>query len=156
MPDLAAPTNLPAPTQILYPPVRQRQDFFWKLISHWSLNYRTVASREALQGLLELYDWTSGDANVANRRRMGGIQQVSWKPKETYDRGAILRGAEVTVLVKEDHFSDEGDVVLFGLVLSRFLSMYATINAFVHLKLELLLTGKTYEWQPKHGIRPIL
>ncbi len=153
VPDVARPSNLTQPTLILYPPVRRQQDFFWKLLSHWSFNYQTVASREALQGLIELYDWTDADAN---RRRAAGIQSVAWKPKEILYRGAILRGAEVTVQVQEDHFADEGDVVLFGLVLSRFFSMYATLNSFVHLNLELLLSGRTYQWQPKHGERPLL
>lgn len=153
VPDIVRPSNLTQPTLILYPPVRQQQDFFWKLLSHWSFNYQTVASREALQGLLELYDWTNADAN---RRRIGGIRSVTWQPKEILHRGAILRGAEVTIQVQEDHFADEGDVVLFGLVLSRFFSLYATLNSFVHLTLELLLSGKRYQWQPKQGTRPIL
>jgi len=153
VPDVVQPSNLTQPTLIRYPPSQQQQDFLWRLISHWSFNYQTVASREALQGLLVLYDWTNGDAN---RRRIAGIQSVSWEPKEILYRGSILRGAEVTIQVQEDHFADEGDAVLFGLIMSRFYSMYATLNSFVHLTLELLLSGKTYQWQPKRGTRPTL
>lgn len=153
MPEIARPNNISQPTLILYPPIQRKREFFWKLISHWSLNYQTVASKEALQGLLELYDWTVGDAN---RRRIAGIRDVSWKAKEVVERGIVLRGAEVTVKVQEDHFADEGDVALFGLILSQFLSSYATINSFVHLNVETLLSGRTYRWQPKHGKQPLV
>ncbi len=153
MPEIARPHNFSQPTLILYPPIQQKREFFWKLISHWSLNYQTVARKDALQGLMELYDWSVGDAN---RRRIGGIREVSWKAKEVVERGIVLRGAEVTVKVQEDHFADEGDVSLFGLILSQFLSAYATINSFVHLKIETLLSGKTYRWQPKQGNQPLI
>lgn len=152
-PEVARMENLTQPSLILYPPLRHKQNFFWKMISHWSLNYQTAASREAVCGLLELYDWTATDAN---RRRIGGVRKVEWAPKERVARGVVVRGAEVTVQVQEDHFADEGDVVLFGLVLSEFFSMFATLNSFVHLTLEALLSGKTYRWQPTRGTQPIL
>lgn len=150
---VARPTNLTQPTLILYPPIRQQKQFFWKFISHWSLNYQTIASREGLQGVLELYDWTT---NEANNRRIAGIQTVSWKPKELVSRGMVRRGVEVIIQVQEDHFADEGDVALFGFVMSRFLASYATINSFVHLTVEALLSGKSYQWKPENGAQPIL
>ncbi|GIV60311.1 MAG: type VI secretion protein ImpG [Rhodothermaceae bacterium] len=153
VPKLAEPSNLTQPTLILYPPLRERRHFFWQLISHWSLNFRTLASAEALKGLLELYDWTGTDAN---RRRIAGLREVRWRPKEVLRRNSVLRGAEVVVRVQEGHFADEGDVCLFGLVLSRFFSTFATINSFVHLTIEMVPSGTTYQWQPEKGTRPTL
>ena len=64
---------------------------------------------------------------------IAGLRNVSWKPKEILYRSAVIRGAEVTVEVQDGHFADEGDICLFGLVLSEFFAAYATINSFVHL-----------------------
>lgn len=157
VPQIARPENLTKPTRRLAPPIERERDFFWKLISHWSLNYLSVATREALIGLLDLYDWTDGDARRRrNQRRLAGIEEVAWAPKEQLFRGGIIRGAEVTLRIRDGNFSDEGDLCLFGLVMSEFLSMYATINGFVHLTIETIPSGKRYAWTPQRGIRPIL
>ena len=117
-PDVVTPRNLTRPTLLLEPPGRGR--FLWELVSHLSFNHLTVASREALAGLLALYDWTRTDANA---RRLEGLKDVRWAHKEKLRGGAVLRGTEVTVEVQEGHFADEGDLCLFGMVLSRFLSL---------------------------------
>jgi type VI secretion system protein ImpG len=153
VPSITEPRNLTQPTLIQYPPNQRESDFFWKLISHWSFNYRSVADKDALVGLLELYDWTESGAN---RRRLRGIRDVRWEPKERIEHGAVLRGTEVTIEIEEGHFADEGDLCLFGLVMSRFLSMYATINSFVHLVIVTNPSEKRYEWTPNRGTRPNL
>ena len=150
VPKVAKPTNLTQPSLILYPPTRRKKAFFWKLISHWSFNFQTLASKEALAGLLTLYDWTDTDANP---RRIAGLRGVTLAAKEVMYRGAILRGTEVTITIQEGHFADEGDLCLFGLVMSHFLAMYATLNSFVHLTIEMTPSGKRYQWQPKSGTR---
>ncbi len=147
------PDNLLQPTLILYPPHHRHDDLVWQFIAHRSLNYRTVADREVLVGLLELYDWSK---STGNRRRREGIRNVTWRPKEVLDRGAIKRGAEVVVEIEDDHFMGEGDVCVFGEVLSRFLSLYATINSFVHLTIEMTPSGTTYQWTPANGQRHLV
>lgn len=153
VPNVATPRNLTQPTLLRHPPVQEQEDFFWKLISHWSMNYQSVASTDALTGVLTLYDWTD---TGANQRRLEGIQTVEWAPKEVVEHGAVLRGAEVTIEVEEGHFADEGDLCLFGLVMSRFFSMYATMNSFVHLVIVTRPSEQRYEWTPNRGARPTL
>ena len=153
VPNIAEPQNLTQPSLIQYPTNQGESDFFWKLISHWSFNFRSVASRDALVGLLKLYDWLESGAN---RRRLQGIRDVRWTPKERIEHGAVLRGTEVTIEIEEGHFADEGDLCLFGLVMSRFLSMYATINSFVHLVIVTNPSERRYEWMPNRGTRPNL
>jgi len=150
--DVAAPRNLTRPTRPRHPPRRNEDNYFWSLLSHWALNYRSLASPEALTRLIRLYDWTDGQAN---RRRRAGLQGVDWEPKEVIERGAVLRGAEVTLDVAGDHFADEGDLCLFGLVMSRFLAAYATINSFVHFRIT-TRSETQYTWTPLRGSRPTL
>jgi type VI secretion system protein ImpG len=144
--DIATFENLSQPTLDLHPPVHRHKDFFWKLISHMSFNHMSVASTEALAGLLDLYDWTTTDAN---QRRIEGLRSVSWGPKESIHHGAVIRGVEVTIEVQDGHFADEGDLCLFGVVMSEFFSLYATINSFVHLTLISMPSGRRYQWKPK-------
>jgi type VI secretion system protein ImpG len=141
----------------MLPPIDRHREYFWKLISHWSLNYLSVATREALVGLIDLYDWTEGDAGRRrNQRRIEGIEAVRWEPKETIYRGSIIRGTEVTLQIRDAYFADEGDLCIFGLVMSTFFAGYATINAFVHLTIQAIPSGKEYQWTPQRGLQPIL
>ncbi len=145
--------NFIQPTLIRYPPTDQHADFYWKMLSHWSLNYRSAATREALVGVLRLYDWTDSEVN---KRQIEGIRDVRWAAKERVHRGAVLRGSEVTVELDETRFAEIGEAALLGLVLSRFFSAYATINSFVHLTLILLPSGTRMTWEPDSGEQPVL
>ena len=152
-PKIATVSNLDRPSRIRRPPLDNHPDLLWALLAHWSFSHGSVATHEALTGLLELYDWADTEAS---RRRRRGIRAVSWAPAETMSRGAVRRGAHVTIKVEDGHFADDGDLALFGLVMSEFLSLYATLNAFVHLTLETAPSGRTMTWRPDRGRRPIV
>lgn len=151
VPEIVDPTNLTRPTLIREPP--ETREYLWMLLSHLSFHAMSIATREALTGVIDLYDWTG---SASNRRRIAGIRSVEWKPKEILDRRGILRGVQVTVAVQAGHFADEGDLCLFGTVLNSFLSSYATINSFVHLTVEVAPSGQTYHWRPPRGDKPLL
>jgi type VI secretion system protein ImpG len=144
-------TNLTQPTLDVSPPTREHPEFLWQFVSHLSFNRMSVASAEAMRGVLSLYDWSGSDAN---RRKLAGLKNVTWKPREMLRRGAIVRGAEVVLEIEEDHFEDEGDIGLFGLVLSEFFGLYATINSFVDVTIVLAPSGRRYEWKSKKGQLP--
>ena len=159
-PNVATAENITQPTLDLQPPSGRTGvtgqpygNFFWQLVSHLSFNHMSVATLESLRGLLELYDWTGTDAN---RRKIAGLRSVTWKPKEMLDRGAMLRGAEITIEVQDGHFADEGDLCLFGLTLSEFLAEYATINSFVHLVLVTKPSERMYRWDMVQGVQPLV
>ena len=151
VPQIVEPINLTRPTLIRDVP--DRKSFYWELLSHLSFNFMSVATREALVGILSLYDWTGTDAN---RRRLSGIRSVDWEPKEIMVRGSILRGVEVQLEIQQGYFADEGDLCLFGDVASTFFSLYATMNSFVHVKLEVTPSGRTYQWRPDQGRQPVV
>ncbi len=162
IPKIVAPTPRTRPALMLYPPVERQEDFRWKLISHWALNYLSVARPEALRGLLELYDWEQERQRKGfNKLLRDGIRDVKHKPKEIVSdarwkggqivrHAGVVRGTEVTIVVDEenDFYRDEGNLCLFGLVLSTFFSMYATINSFVHLIIKTHPGGNRFEWPP--------
>ncbi len=152
-PKIATVANLDRPSMIRRPPMDNHPDLLWALLAHWSFSHGSVATHEALTGLLSLYDWADTEAS---KRRRRGIREVSWAPAETMTRGAVRRGAHVTIKVTDGHFADDGDLALFGLVLSEFLSLYATLNAFVHLTIETVPSARTMTWTPDRGQRPIV
>ena len=152
-PQVATVQNLDRPSLTQRPPLDRHPDLLWALLAQWSFSHGSVATHDALAGLLELYDWADTEAS---RRRRRGLQAVRWEPAEVLHRGAVRRGAHVTVEVADGHFSDDGDLALFGLVLSEFLSLYATINAFVHLTIESVPSGRTMTWRPERGQRPLV
>ena len=153
LPRIATFENLIQPTNDLQPPTSGHKELYWRLLSHLSLGHRSVASREALADLLAIHDWADGDANA---RRIAGIRTVSWKSKEIIRRRAPVRGAEIVIELRDDHFTDEGDLCLFGTVLSQVFNAYATINSFVHLTLVAVPSGRRHEWQPPAGEAPLL
>lgn len=151
IPSVVELTNLSQPSLEVRPPVHEHPEFLWQLLSHLSFNRMSVATTEALRGVLGLYEWSGTEAN---RRRLAGLRNLTWNPRETFQRGAIVRGSEVVVEVEEGHFEDEGDLCLFGLVLSEFFCLYATINSFVDVTIVLVPSGKRYEWHSKKGQLP--
>jgi type VI secretion system protein ImpG len=147
---VAEPSNLDVPSLVQAPPLGET---LWALLAHWSFAHGSVATPGALRGLLDLYDWAG---TQADRRRRAGIQAVSWRPKEILHRGGVRRGTEVLVDVADGHFSSDGDLALFGLVLGQFLAAYATVNAFVHLQITTRPSGREMTWTPERGSRPPL
>ena len=152
-PQVATPTNLTRPTATLRPPAADGAGSAWALVSHWALSHQSVASRGALTELLGLYDWT---ADGANRRRIEGVRAVEVAAEETFRRGGVVRGSRVTVDVDGAHFGDDGEVALFGLVLSEFLALYATLNAFVRTDLVVRPTERRLSWAPQRGRLPVV
>ena len=149
-PPVAEPFNLDVPSLVRTPPLGET---LWALLAHWSFAHGSVATPEALKGLLELYDWAGSGAD---RRRRAGIRSVGWRPKEVLYRGGVRRGTEVLLDVDDGHFSSDGDLALFGLMLGQFLAAYATINAFVHLQITSRPSGGQMTWTPERGSRPPL
>ncbi len=151
IPSVVELTNLTQPSLEVNPPLHEHPEFLWQLLSHLSFNRMSIASLEALRGVLGLYEWTGSEAN---KKRLAGIRNVEWNSREAFQRGAVLRGSEVILEVEEGHFENEGDLCLFGLVLSEFFCLYATINSFVDVTIVLMPSGKRYEWRSRKGQLP--
>jgi type VI secretion system protein ImpG len=153
VPNVANFRNLGRPTRAQRPPLDAGQGFLWHLVAYLAMNRASIATPAALGALLALHDW-SGDP--ANARRVQSIRHVAWRPAEALHRGGIIRGAEVAVDVEDDAWVDEGDLHLFGTVLSAVLADYATINSFVHLDLTARPSGRHFRWTPRTGTQPLL
>jgi type VI secretion system protein ImpG len=126
----------------------------WRLVSNLSLNYLSLASVDALRSVLAVYNFQALEDRTAAREselRLQGILGVRSLPEERLLRGSPIRGSRVEIEMKEGNFAGEGEMVLFAGVLQEFLSLYCTMNSFVHLVVRGAQHGEIYEWNPRVG-----
>jgi type VI secretion system protein ImpG len=141
--------NLCAPTLPCYPPSRDR--FHWRVLSHLGSNFLSMLDNaEVLRGTLALYDWTGSELN---RRRLEALLDVRHRLIQRFEKGFVLRGVAIEVLIDSQGFSGEGDISLFGEMLSRFFGLYADVHLFNQLTLTLQPSGKTLQWNETHSQR---
>lgn len=157
-PDRMSFRNIRAITPALNPPTGEA--LLWRLISHASLNFLSVANADNLRSLLSVYIFSERQERgqeIANRRRIDGIQEVSAAPEtRLMGRGSLLRGQRVRIKCRPDHFSGIGDMYLFGCVLNHFLADYASINSYTRVELEDVFSGAVFKWPPRLGQQPLL
>ena len=114
-----------------------RKDYLWAFIAHLTTNLRTIAEGNTLRQLLSLYNWNPNSEDSSHRKiRDGLVRMHPPEYKTRYQNGGFMRVLEVAIDVDLGQFEfGEGDLYLFGAVLSRFLSEYASLNTHVSLKL---------------------
>ncbi|MGF6898846.1 type VI secretion system baseplate subunit TssF [Paraburkholderia sp. GAS348] len=144
--NIGAVRNLTAPTLPVYPPTGDR--FQWRVLSHLAPNYLSLLDAEILRGSLALYDWTDGELN---RRRIDAITDVQHRLLQKLVKGGLQRGVEIEVTLDSAAFAGDGDIELFGGMLSRFLGLYATLNLYTRLVVVSQPTGRRIEWPDTKG-----
>lgn len=150
--------NIRSITPPLTPPADEA--LLWRLISHLSLNFLSIANAENLRALLGLYVFSerkNQSQEVANRRRIESLEEVVATPEtRLIGRGGILRGQKIAIKCRLDFFAGVGDMYLFGCVLDRFLGAYASINSYTRLELEDVFSGAVFKWPPRLGQQQLL
>ncbi|TDV28735.1 type VI secretion system protein ImpG [Paraburkholderia caballeronis] len=157
-PDRLSFRNIRPVTPAQEPPTGEAM--LWRLISHVSLNFLSIADAPTLQGMLNLYvhgDRQEQGAAAANRRRIDGIQSVTASPEtRLVGRGGVLRGQCIRIRCRQDYYAGIGDLYLFGCVLEHFLADYAGINSYTRVELEDSLSGMLFKWPPRLGQQTLL
>lgn len=151
-PEFAKFKNITAVTPSVPPPIGQ--GVHWRVISNLTLNHLSLASPEALRGVLDVYNFQalhSRQAAMQNDLRLSGIEKVTSLPEERLHLGALVRGTRIELDLKESNFAGEGGMLLFGEVLNVFLSLYCTINSFTHLVVRGTERGEVFDWTPRNG-----
>jgi type VI secretion system protein ImpG len=134
-------------------------DIAWRLLSHLSLNYLSLAensSAEPLREMLALYA-ELGDPSL--RRQVEGVLGVASKrvtrPLPGPGVVSFARGLEVTLECDERAFQGAG---VFGLasVMAHFFAKYASINSFTETVLRTTERGEVHRWPTKAGLRHVV
>jgi type VI secretion system protein ImpG len=142
-------------------PSQARGEACWRLISHLSLNYLALTDSSESEGasaLRELLSLYADLAEPAARRQIQGVRSTSTRPvvrKIPVDGPpTFARGIEATVSCDEAAFEGTSVFVL-GLVLSRFLARYVSINSFVETVVRTSQRGEVARWPMSLGRRPV-
>jgi type VI secretion system protein ImpG len=156
-PEFAEYKNIQPVTACIQPPLGT--NLLWRLLSHLSLNYLSLERTENLKALLKLYVFPESHDQLtimANRKRIEGIQQIEAKPSHRLISGALMRGLEIVLRIRQDHFAGQGDLYLFGSVLDHFLGGYTSINSYTRTSIHEVTKGRLYSWPARLGTRHLL
>jgi type VI secretion system protein ImpG len=136
--------------------------FSWRLISHLSLNYTSLVNSNAGEGasaLREILKLYVEDGNRELARQVEGLTSVSARSvvRRSPAAGPIsfARGLEITLTFDEPAFEGLG-VFPLASVMERFLTKYASINAFTETVIRTEQRGEIIRWRPSLGARPVL
>jgi len=156
-PPFATFQNITVPSQSLRPVLDG--SLLWTLISNLSLNYLSLLSKEALSCVLRAYDFRSlvdRQAERVARMRLDGIVKIESHPVDKILRGLPVRGLQSTLHIDQNGFGSEGDLFLFGTVLSHFFALYASINSFHELVVVNVTNKERYTWGTQSGMQPLI
>jgi type VI secretion system protein ImpG len=138
-------------------PTLGQGDTAWRLISHLSLNYLSIAENpehgaDILRELVGIYV-PAGDRVLA--KQLEGITSISSRPivRRLSDEvlSTAVRGIEITLTFDESFF-EGSSAYLMGAVLERFFRKYVTINSFTETVLRTQQRGEIARWQPAAGL----
>lgn len=149
--------NITEPTAPLRPVLDG--SLLWTLISNLSLNYLSLLSKDALCSVLRAYDFRAfvdRQAERVSRHRLDGIMKINSKPVDKILRGLPVRGLHSEITLNQAAFGSEGDLYLFGTILSRFFALYASINSFHELVVVNSENQETYTWDSQTGMQPLI
>jgi len=135
-------------------------DTAWRLISHLSLNYLSIAESElegggAAAALREMVGLYVPPGNRAMSQQLEGIVGVATRPivrRMTDDvLSTAVRGLEVQLNFDESFFEGTG-VYALGAVLERFFRKQVAINCFTETVLRTQQRGEIKRWKPGGGL----
>ena len=150
------------PTRPRPSPAYADGDPSWRLISHLSLNYLSLADTDQRQGaaaLRELLGLYGDTAESAVRKQIQGVQSVAAAPitRRVPISGPITygRGQQVTLTFDETAFEGSG-VFLLGAVMEQFFARYVSINSFTETIVRTSERGEVIRWPVRIGQRQAL
>ena len=143
-------------------PTLAQGDAAWRLISHLSLNYLSIADSDKGEGaaaLRELVGLYAPKGDRAVNMQLEGITRVSSRPIVRRMSDGVLstavRGLEITLELDDSFFEGTG-VYLMAAVLERFFAKYVTINSFTETVLRTQQNGEIARWRPQTGLDRII
>ena len=156
-PAFASFSNITRPTHTLRPTLDG--SLLWTLISNLSLNYLSLLDVDALRTVLRVYDFRAlvdRQAERVSQKRLAGILDIETTPVDRMVRGLPVRGIRSVMRLDQQSFASEGDLYLFGTVLSQFFALYASINAFHQLEVVNTDNQERYTWTLQQGQQPLM
>ncbi|EAQ03148.1 hypothetical protein OB2597_13428 [Pseudooceanicola batsensis HTCC2597] len=137
-------------------------DTAWRLISHLSLNYLSIADGSGSDGaaaMRELIGIYAPEGNRVLEKQLEGLVGVSTRPivRRMADgvMSTAVRGLEISVTFDESFFEGT-NAYLLAAVLERFMRRYVTINSFTETVFVTQQRGEITRWRPETGLGRII
>ncbi len=137
-------------------------DTAWRLISHLSLNYLSIAdegAKDSAAALREMIGIYAPSGNKVLEKQLEGLIAVSTRPivRRMADEvlSTAVRGLEITITFDESFFEGTSAYAL-GAVLERFFRKYVSLNSFTETVLVTQQRGEITRWRPETGLGRIL
>ncbi len=149
--------NLIRPSDFQHSP--SGKSLLWRLLSHLSLNYLSLADTENFKSLLGLYIFSSGSGSkqeTVNRKKIEGIRDIGVEPCDRLVKGVSLRGQSINVRVNSSHFASKGDMYMFGLMMDKLFASFASLNSFTELCMTDENSEENYLFPARTGAKPLL
>ncbi|MDH5387807.1 MAG: type VI secretion system baseplate subunit TssF [Gammaproteobacteria bacterium] len=135
------------------------KSMLWRLLSHLSLNYLSLAEVDNFKALLGLYIFTSGAGNkqeAINRKCIEGVVDIKVAPCDRLVSGIPMRGQAINVHVNSKSYSCSGDMYLFGMLLDYLFGSFASLNSFTEFTMTDSVSDVVFKWAPRTGDRPLI
>ena len=133
-------------------------DTAWRLISHLSLNYISIAetkTQDSAAPLRELIGIYAPSGDKVLEKQLEGLTAVSTRPivRRMTDEvmSTAVRGLEISITFDESFFEGTSAYAL-GTVLERFFRKYVSLNSFTETVLITQQRGEIARWQPMKGL----
>ncbi len=157
MPSYVTFTNITKPTMTTHPVIDD--SLHWTLISNLALNYLSMLQPEPLKNIIRSYDFAAlhdVQAQRRSQRRLDSIKAIHTKPVDRLIKGFPVRGLQSRLELDHEGFLCDGEMYLFGTVLSKFFSLYSSINSFHILEMKNLGNNERYLWNLERGSQPVI
>lgn len=145
------------------PSIYQSKDgaTLWKMISQLSLNYLSLSndqeSLKAFQEIIRLYGHNIAQSTPTEIAHILAMERTPIVRRMGQDawRG-MVRGMGITLTLDQNSF-ERKDALLFSAVLSHFLNLYASVNAFAELSIHHPQQDKVWKtWSIQQGLTPLI
>ncbi len=134
----------------------------WRIISHLSLNYLSIADGDRGSGAQALREILAIYAPLGDRamtKQLEGVVGIHSRPIVRRLQDTVLstavRGLEINVEFDEGAFEGTG-VYLLGAVLERFFAKYVSLNSFTETTIRSQDRGEIARWTARSGNRLVI
>jgi type VI secretion system protein ImpG len=155
--ELVAFSNVSPPSEGIQIP--RGGALLWRLLSHLSLNYLSLANAENLRALLSLYVFpglNSRQQEAINQKKISGIREVNVTAADRLVEGSLLRGQEIEIVLDSEEFAGQGDMILFATLLDSLFHSYASFNCYTATTVKEINSGEVFSWPARLGDKPLI
>ncbi|MDQ0509447.1 type VI secretion system baseplate subunit TssF [Ancylobacter amanitiformis] len=144
--------NIAQVTGEVAPPLED--GLLWRLVASLACNFNSIADVGTFKQLIATFDFRAVPDEQARRRLellLDGLERFEHGTGDMVMRGVPVRIRHYTLVCQESKVGGEAEMFLFGCVVERMLSAFATVNSMHQFAIRGSETNVRYEWPPRRG-----